>query len=238
MSDPKNQRAGPRGIRKIIATSRSLVLKAFGGMLSRSGSSDFRGSAAYWEDRYDAGGDSGVGSYDKFANFKARALNQFVVAHEVKSVIEYGCGDGNQLMLARYPQYLGFDVSTAAIRRCRTLFKSDTTKAFCLMQEYKGETADLTLSLDVIYHLIEDDVYKAYMRRLFESSTKFVAIYASNSDDNSSIDAPHVRHRQFTSWIDASGIKARLIDHVPNEFPYAGDFRVGSWSDFYFFEKI
>ncbi len=74
-------------------------------------------------------------------------------------MIEYGCGDGNQLILADYPQYIGFDVSPDAVALCKKIFSADLTKAFHLMDEYNHQTADLTLSLDVIYHLVEDECF-------------------------------------------------------------------------------
>lgn len=55
------------------------------------------------------------------------------------------------------------------------------------MDAYANETADLTLSLDVIYHLIEDNVFFTYMDRLFDSSTKFVIIYSLNTDRQAQI---------------------------------------------------
>lgn len=61
------------------------------------------------------------------------------------SVVEYGCGDGNQLKMATYPQYLSFDVSPAAISMCKSVFNGDATKQFRLMSEYAGESAELTL---------------------------------------------------------------------------------------------
>src|ERR1700690_3055812 len=75
----------------------------------------FRGSKQYWMERYKSGGNSGPGSYNKLAEFKAQVLNNFVVMNNIKTVIEYGCGDGNQLRLSNYPSYLGFDISASAI---------------------------------------------------------------------------------------------------------------------------
>jgi hypothetical protein len=34
--------------------------------------------------------------------------------------------------------------------------------------------AELGLSLEVIFHLVEDDVFDVYMRHLFASATRFV----------------------------------------------------------------
>ena len=197
----------------------------------------FPGSAAYWEKRYSAGGNSGVGSYALFAEFKADVLNGFVATRHVQTVIDFGCGDGNQLSLAKYPAYLGFDVSCTAISQCQEQFKSDTHKSFRLMSEYNGETADLALSLDVIYHLVEDDVFEHYMRTLFEASNRYVIIYASDSDDNRGYEGTHVRHRKFTRWIQENLPNWNLVEHLPNRHPYRGDYRKGSFGEFFIYEK-
>lgn len=197
----------------------------------------FPGSAAYWEKRYSAGGDSGVGSYGFFAEFKADVLNEFVATHHVQTVIEFGCGDGNQLGLAKYPTYFGFDVSSTAILKCNELFKSDEHKSFRLMSEYNGEKADLALSLDVIYHLVEDNVFEHYMRTLFEASNLYVIIYSSNSDDNRGYEGTHVRHRKFTRWVQENLQNWKLVEHLPNRYPYRGDYRKGSLAEFFIYEK-
>ena len=99
----------------------------------RPGRKPFLGSRTYWEERYAGGGNSGVGSYSKFAEFKAEVLNDFIVSNSVGSVIEFGCGDGNQLSLANYPRYLGFDVSATAIDLCHAPFAGDESKSFKLL---------------------------------------------------------------------------------------------------------
>lgn len=197
----------------------------------------FPGSAAYWEKRYRAGGNSGVGSYGFFAEFKAEVLNGFVASKKIQRVIEFGCGDGNQLTLARYPDYLGFDVSGTAISQCKKCFASDRAKAFRLVQDYRGDQADLTLSLDVLYHLVEDRVFEQYVRQLFEASTRFVIIYASDTDENPADQVEHVRHREFTHWIQQHLPHWKLVEHVPNRYPYQGDYHKGSFADFFIYEK-
>jgi SAM-dependent methyltransferase len=194
-------------------------------------------SRAYWEKRYAQGGNSGVGSYGKFATFKAEVINRFVADRSVRSIIEFGSGDGNQLKLAEYPHYIGFDVSEAAVAACRHQFRDDPGKDFRLTREYKGERADLVLSLDVIYHLVEDSVYEDYMSTLFNASDRYVIIYSSNSDNNGEFVGTHIRHRKFTEWISANAPGWRMIGHVPNKYPYRGDHREGSFADFFFYER-
>lgn len=197
----------------------------------------FQGSESYWQTRYRSGGTSGAGSYSKLAEFKAEVLNDFVGEKAIRTVIEYGCGDGNQLQLARYPAYLGFDVSGEAVALCRDKFGGDDSKAFRLMHEYAGETAELTLSLDVVYHLVEDGVFETYMHRLFDSSSRYVIVYSSDTERQERWQAAHVRHRQFTAWLAREKPGWRLIRHIPNRHPYAGDDLEGSFADFFVYER-
>jgi hypothetical protein len=71
-----------------------------------------------------------------------------------------------------------------------------------------GSTADLSLSLEVVFHLVEDSVFDTCMRRLVGSAPRFVIVYASNMDQ----DWPdkHVRHRQFTRWVERNEPEWRL----------------------------
>src|SRR5689334_4714179 len=110
----------------------------------------FPGSARYWEMRYRLGGTSGAGSYGPDRQYKATFLNRFFRTHDVKSVIDFGFGDGSQLQDLVVKQYLGVDVSPAAVERCRALFAGDPTKEFRLVDDYRGERAEVSLSLDVL----------------------------------------------------------------------------------------
>jgi hypothetical protein len=195
----------------------------------------FAGSQAYWVERYERGGDSGAGSYARLAEAKATVMNAFVEEHQVTEVVEFGCGDGNQLVLARYPRYTGYDISPDAIRRCRARFADDPTKSFHLVAEHDGRTAELALSLDVVYHLVEDATFEDYMARLFDSAERFVAVYSSNVD--AAGPAPHVRHRRFTRWVEEHRPDWHQIAHVPNPYPFDGDERDSSFADFYFFGR-
>jgi SAM-dependent methyltransferase len=197
----------------------------------------FAGSRRYWEDRYASGGNSGAGSYSKLAEFKAEVLNSFIVANRIGSVIEFGCGDGNQLLLAKYPTYTGFDVSATAVEICLSKFVTDRRKSFKLLDYYAGEKADLALSLDLIFHLVEDDEFEAHMCMLFGSATRFVIIYSSNVDINEHRHK-HVRHRAFSRWIDSNVIGWSLDHHIPNRYPYVGDHTEGSFADFYIYRKM
>jgi SAM-dependent methyltransferase len=199
----------------------------------------FSNSRDYWEERYQKGGNSGPGSYDNLAEFKGEIINQFVERNKVNSVIEFGCGDGNQLKFFKFNSYIGFDISEKSIQLCRKIYRRDNSKKFVLLDDFNQEKADLTLSLDVIYHLIEDDTFEDYMKKLFESSKKYVIIYSSNSIKvDGAEDVKHIKHREFTIWVESNIEGFLLKEIIPNKFPFRISDKNTSFADFYIFEKM
>jgi hypothetical protein len=183
---------------------------------------DFAGTARYWEERYHRDGTSGMGSYGLLARAKAQFINGYVRRHDIRSVVDFGAGDGNQLRLLQLPCYVGLDVSETAIRRLREQFSSDASKRFVLCNgvPVSGDLslhAELGLSLDVIYHLVEDDVYERYLHDLFHCAQKHVVVYSSNLDRPRHI-SRHVRHRKFTAFVEAHFPTWRLEEVHRNPF--------------------
>jgi SAM-dependent methyltransferase len=179
-------------------------------------------SAAYWEARYRSGGNSGAGSCGRLARFKADFINSLIVQRRIGSVIDLGCGDGSLLPLLAIPAvdgvpaYLGLDVSAAALARCAERCPGHRLMPFEAVDSVPP--ADLALSVDVIFHLVEDAVFARYMAALFDHATRFVLIYASNVDMG--WPSPHVRHRRFSDYVAATRTDWRLLAHVPNRYPF------------------
>jgi len=194
-------------------------------------------SADYWEERYRHGRNSGAGSYNRLALFKADVLNRFVADHHIASVIEFGCGDGSQLRLAHYPEYIGVDVSRTILAGTSVTFADDRSKTFVHTDELGPQhKAELSLSLDVVYHLVEDNVFERYMADLFDAATRYAIVYSSNDDRRS--DSVHVRHRRFTDWVKRERPDYRQCGFVPNPHPFdSRDPDNTSFADFYFFER-
>ncbi|MEK7704849.1 MAG: glycosyltransferase [Myxococcota bacterium] len=199
----------------------------------------------YWEDRYRSGRSTGSGSYDRLAMFKARIINRFVADNAVASVVDLGCGDGHQLSLADYPSYTGLDISPTVVEKCRIAFASDTTKRFDVYTPAQPLTdswsADLALSLDVLYHLSDDAVYDAYLADLFALARKYVVIYA-----NDSLDYPvgvnerseYVRFRNFTRDVATRFPGWHLVRREANAYPFNPSLTdTTSFADFYFYAR-
>lgn len=197
-------------------------------------------SSEFWDSHYKNGFTSGTGSYDHLAYFKADIINKFVEKHHIKSVIELGCGDGNQLSLMNYPTYVGIDVSETIIHKNQKKFANYMNRIFFHRDEkdnYMNKKYDLSLSLDVIFHLIEDTVYIDYMKDLFEASNKYVIIYSSNHEEFTRW--PEFRNRKFMKYVQENMSDWKLIDFIPNKYPFElGNEDMTSPSDFYIFEKL
>lgn len=196
-------------------------------------------SKKYWETRYAEGGNSGNGSYGELAKYKANFINTFIKHNNIKSVVEFGCGDGNQLSMFNVENYMGFDVSQTILDKCLEKFKNDQSKSFHLYTHSNianyVKSPDLVLSLDVIFHLIEDHVYNTYITKLADSvdKSKFLIVYSSNTKNNEGV-AKHVRHRKFVDDLIPKGFE--LIQLENNPF-YNQDHRKGSFANFFVFKK-
>jgi len=180
--------------------------------------SSFPGSNTYWNERYRTGGTSGAGSYGALAEYKAHVLNQLIREHAIESVVDWGCGDGNQLALLDVPHYLGLDVSSTVIDRLRAQYAGDSRREFKVLNTATAEVpqAEMALSMDVVYHLTEDDVFERYMDSLFNSGTRLVVIYSSNHAGQNG--APHVRDREFASYVAAWHPGWQLVRTIPNPY--------------------
>jgi len=181
----------------------------------------------YWNERYANGGDSGRGSYNEHYTFKTNIINNIIDKYNIKKIIDFGCGDGNQISDLKISNYLGLDISNESIKLCTDKYVNDITKSFKVYDDESVlEKCDLTMSLDVIYHIFEDDLFEKYMNDLIRYSNDYILIYSSNFDDVNW--TQHVRHRQFDKKLINI---ATLVEHIPNILPDCS-------ADFYLYKLI
>ena len=95
-----------------------------------------------------------------------------------------------------------------AIALCQRRFADDPSKSFflydgtCFTDRAGVFTADLALSLDVVYHLTEDTGVRDLPAAPVRCGRRLVVIYSTNMEIGDT--APHVRHRRFTPWVEAN----------------------------------
>jgi hypothetical protein len=110
------------------------------------------------------------------------------------------------------------------VRRCRDKFKNDPRRRFLLYDPiaFRAETAvfqaDLALSMDVVFHLIEEEIFAKYIDELFSAATRHVIIYSTNFDK--SYPKPHQVDRHFTACLEQRMPDWELTQTVVN--PYKG----------------
>lgn len=178
-------------------------------------------SKEYWENRYRFGGNSGVGSQGVIAKYKAQVINDFVKNNNIQTACELGCGDW-LFSLFIIPKYTGYDVSEFIIDKNQRNYIDTFTTSMDDLTDY-----DLTISMDVILHLIEEDVYQQYMKDLFRLSNKFVIIYCTNKDEI--LGGMHNRFRNFLPDVPEN---FELIEHLDN--PHKGS---DTQADFFIFKR-
>jgi hypothetical protein len=190
-------------------------------------------SKEYWENRYKIGQTSGNGSYGFLAEYKSGFINNYISENNITSLLEYGCGDGNQLSYINCQKIIGVDVSQTAIDKCKSLITDG--EFICLSNsEFPNNKTDLLLSLDVIYHLIEDDVYEEYINNIINHGSEHVIIYSVNFDGGEEF-AKHVKPRKFTEHPMLTK-KYELTDMIKNKYP-SMNHNKGSFSDWFIFRK-
>jgi len=171
---------------------------------------------------------------DNLALFKAKVLNAFVTDNIVSTVIEFGLGDGSQLELAEYPNYVGVDTNHKAVAACRKKFPRSRKRQFFNLEDYDGQPAGLSLSLDVIPQFVDDDVFDRYMSVLFDASDEFVGIYATNHASDADV-KDQIKHRVFTDWIAKNRPEWVLFKKVETAGMQDDTPQTSTPADFYFF---
>lgn len=191
----------------------------------------------YWELRYKSRGNSGDGSYGEKCAAKAERINHYVQEYSIQSVIEFGCGDGNQLKHYLIPNYLGLDVSETTIKNCAQIFRADGTKSFihytpsAFANTGTVLMADAAFSIEVIFHLVEDAVYEKYMSDLFSAAKRFVIIFSSDHANNAGV-STHVKHHKFTDWVATHAPTWKMIKREEVHTPSGGHL-----NDFFIYQK-
>ncbi|WP_413374623.1 class I SAM-dependent methyltransferase [Paenibacillus taichungensis] len=180
---------------------------------------DYKG---YWEQTYSSGETSGRGSYGVLAEFKAEVVNGLIQREGISSVIEFGCGDGNQLQYMNYTTYLGVDVAASSVRLCASKFANDTSKSFMLYTPglwiNRGFLqADLTVCLDVLYHITDETDFRNTLYDILHSTSGWVVLY-TRLKENGNPGVSTIQDRNIFDYLfDYPEFKVHEI--IPQRYP-------------------
>jgi len=154
-------------------------------------------SIGIWQQRYRDSGNSGLGSRGDLLQFKVDFINSFIEENNIETVLDFGHGDlevANGLVVS---DYTGIDIFESNVSH-----ESHIKLVNSRFDEYDGDSVDLVLCLDVLYHILEDE--EEYLcktiDKLIEKANKFVVIYAQDSL-NLYFDHQYKEHLHNSKWI-------------------------------------
>ena len=178
---------------------------------------NYKSSESYWTKRYSFGRNSGVGSSENASKAKASYISAVLDRYQIKSVEDIGMGDGTFLRELTFAgMYTGMDVSPLVIEMAKNRWQKDSRKQFFLLSDYeknKPKECEARISLDVILHLVENEVYYHHLDILFADPAKYVFILSTNLEEKPKFLSPHVRHRKV---VDDVGLKFPNFELIVN----------------------
>lgn len=190
----------------------------------------------YWENRYATGGDSGAGTKGDLLSWKASVVNRLIAGNGLRSGFELGSGDGNFASSLNLEKYVGYDISESAVRLANEKFVNPEFKTSTRQPGF-WRKFDITMSIDVIYHIVEERDFTEHMTKLFSSSTKFVVIYSYPAPPSREI-PKHIKFNDFVKWAKRHATDWQLHEHLPNKFPFdVNNQKTTSESEFFIFKK-
>nr|WP_186363469.1 glycosyltransferase [Rhizobium sp. ACO-34A] len=169
---------------------------------------------------------TGDNSNDPLTRYKGLVVNLFAQQKNLRSFVELGSGDGSHLPYFDFEQYTGFDVSQAAVARTKAMYAANPNFRFIwsgepeLDWEVHEQEYECALSLDILQHLTDDEIFTDYMDRLFSLSSRYVIIYAPNFDAPGGDGALHARHRKFVDFVEQRYPQWTLLKYLENPFKF------------------
>lgn len=169
----------------------------------------------YWNRRYQRGSGSSFEPHEGVINFETGLINEFIKKHEIKSVLDMGCGDGSVFQrLRNLPIYHGMDISSIIIARMQQKYEKDDSRMFFEPHTMPDYYYDLVISIDTIYHLVNDHEYIDYLEKLEKKCKNYLIISSTNY--NAYYGGGYIRHRAFLKDIKDLGFK--LLKKVDSPF--------------------
>ena len=104
-----------------------------------------------------------------------------------------------------YEQYLGVDVSRSAVKACKKIFRTDSTKRFQTynpLRPLKVGMFDATVSLEVLMHVIDEDAFVATLDNMFSHARKLVILHAPLFELISYRPGSPERHRELFPYLE------------------------------------
>lgn len=190
----------------------------------------------YWNERYKRGGNSGEGSRGKFADYKSKVLREFIESHKIETITDLGCGDAYNFDLVNFTgKYRGYDISKFVVDM-NNLNKIKSNFNYYVLEketDYNSVViSQLSMSMDVIMHLVNNYDFDLYMNTLFNSSSQFVAIFNTSTNEQISNMSWHNFYRNEGDWVLRNRTNWVIISEEipPNELGFPRETKFTFWT--------
>lgn len=129
----------------------------------------------YWDKRYASGGTSGCGSVGELRDWKWKIIKHFV--NPITEVIDVGCGDLSFWDGKMLPErYIGMDSSGIIIERNKVRHPNNIFLGV-ESSEPLGIVAPVVFCFDMLFHIMDDNIYWETINNLCSMSSEYIFIY-------------------------------------------------------------
>jgi SAM-dependent methyltransferase len=149
-----------------------------------------------WSVGPDGKGTSGSGSTLGVTGEYRAFLAEFIKSHDIKSVVDAGCGDWefSSSIDWNHARYLGVDISTTVIEAVKRKYENETTKFKVGDVTDSLPPADLLVCKDVLQHLPNALIKKFIRNNLRKGKYKWAIITNDRGPENPDIHAGDYRY--------------------------------------------
>ncbi len=141
-------------------------------------------SQKFWDDRYSSGMTSGDNGAGPLKDWQWEVLTK--VAGEIDDVIDVGCGDlrfwqDKDGMIRECKKYTGIDISQFMIEKHSRIFKIFDRPEWTFIHSpadvyIEGLHARIVVCLNMLYHILNEDVFNNILKNLSLYSDEWVFI--------------------------------------------------------------
>jgi hypothetical protein len=133
----------------------------------------------------------GSGSTLEYTKLLRDTLPNFLIKHNIQSMLDAPCGDHSWMSLVDFPtgfRYIGGDIVEFMIEENQTKWSNYDFRVFDLTKDALPNV-DLLFCRDCLFHLSEDDILKVFDNVLSSSvkyimTTSYLAQYSDNCNIN------------------------------------------------------
>lgn len=140
----------------------------------------------FWNTRYveDPEKGSGPGSRGENVVLKNDIVRQTIAVHNIRSVLDIGCGDLATMGTLEIERYVGIDISDVIVERNRQLRPQWQFLREDLAGAYTPDPAELVLCFDVLIHQKTRQAYEAILSKALAAAERVALVSGYSRADH------------------------------------------------------